>query len=59
MKLEELKQIGSAEEYLNKTLSNIYINGPIASTDFEVLSYISIFHPELIEKYIDIPRSFL
>ena len=53
MKLEELKQIGSAEEYLNKTLSNIYINGPIASTDFEVLSYISIFHPELIEKYID------
>lgn len=53
MKIEELKNRDGAEYVLDQTLSNIYKNGPIKSTDFEILSYIYIFHPDLIEKHID------
>lgn len=53
MKIEELKNRNIAEEILCHTLSSIYKNGPVKSTDFETLSYISIFHPDLLEKYID------
>lgn len=50
MKIEELKNRNIAEEILCHTLSSIYKNGPVKSTDFETLSYISIFHPDLLEK---------
>lgn len=53
MKIEELSLRDNAEFVLVRTLSNIYKNGPIKSTDFELLSYISIFHPDLIENQID------
>ncbi len=38
---------------LGRTLSKIYKIGPVKSTDYEILSYISIFHPDLIEQHID------
>ena len=53
MKIEDLKNRDKAESVLAQTLTYIYENGPIRSTDFEILSYISIFHPDLIEKHID------
>jgi ATP-dependent RNA helicase DOB1 len=53
MKIEELINRDNAECVLIRTLSNIYKNGPIKSTDFEILSYISIFHSDLIENQID------
>lgn len=53
MKIEELKNRDFAEDILGQTLSNIYKTGPIKPTDYEILSYISIFHPNLIEQHID------
>lgn len=53
MKIEELKNRDIAEDVLGETLSSIYKNGPVKSTDHEILSYISIFHPDLIEQHID------
>lgn len=53
MKIEELKNRNFAEDMLGRTLSKIYKIGPVKSTDYEILSYISIFHPDLIEQHID------
>lgn len=53
MKIEELKNRDFAEDMLGQTLSSIYKIGPVKPTDYEVLSYISIFHPDLIEQHID------
>ena len=53
MKIEELQNIRYAKGLLAEIFSNIYKYGPVKSTDFEILAYISIFHPKLIEKYID------
>lgn len=53
MKIEELKNRNFAEDILGRILSNIYKIGPVRSTDYEILSYISIFHPDLIEQHID------
>ncbi len=53
MKIEELKNRDFAEDILGRTLSRIYKIGPIKSTDYEILSYISIFHPDLIAQHID------
>lgn len=53
MKIEELRNRNFAEDMLGRTLSKIYKIGPVKSTDYEILSYISIFHPDLIEQHID------
>ena len=53
MKIEDLKNRDFAEDVLERTLSSIYKIGPVKSTDYEILSYISIFHPDLIEQHID------
>lgn len=53
MKIEELKSRSFAEYVLSHTLSKIYKIGPIKPTDYEILSYISIFHPDLIKQHID------
>lgn len=53
MKIEDLKNRDFAEDMLGRTLSSIYKIGPVKSTDYEILSYISIFHHDLIEQHID------
>lgn len=53
MKIEDLKNRDFAEYVLGRTLSSIYKIGPVKSTDYEILSYISIFHRDLIEEHID------
>jgi replicative superfamily II helicase len=53
MKIEDLKNRDFAEYVLGRTLSSIYKIGPVKSTDYEILSYISIFHRDLIEENID------
>lgn len=53
MKLKDLQNRDFAEVTLGKTLAKIYKSGPVEATDYEILSYISIFHPRLIEKHID------
>lgn len=53
MKLKDLQNRDFAEVILGKTLAKIYILGPVDVTDYEILSYISIFHPYLIELHID------
>lgn len=53
MKIKDLQNNEIAEVTLGKTLAKIYKSGPVDATDYEILSYISIFHPKLIEKHID------
>lgn len=53
MKIKDLQNRDFAEVMLGKTLAKIYKLGPIDATDYEILSYISIFHPDLIEQHID------
>lgn len=53
MKIKDLQNRKFAEVMLGKTLAKIYKSGPVDATDYEILSYISIFHPKLIEKHID------
>lgn len=53
MKLKDLQNRDFAEVMLGKTLAKIYKLGPVDATDYEILSYISIFHPYLIELHID------
>ncbi len=53
MKIKDLQNRDFAEVMLGKTLAKIYKLGPIDATDYEILSYISIFHLNLIEKHID------
>lgn len=53
MKLFELKNENKAREILVSILAHIYKQGPVCSQDLEVLSYISIFHPQIMSEYID------
>lgn len=53
MKLFELKNENKAREILVSILAHIYKKGPVCSQDLEVLSYISIFHPQIMSEYID------
>lgn len=53
MKLFDLKNENKAREILVSILAHIYKKGPVCSQDLEVLSYISIFHPQIMSEYID------
>lgn len=53
MKIKDLQNRDFAEVLLSKTLAKIYKSGPVDATDYEILSYISIFHSDLIEQHID------
>lgn len=53
MKIKDLQNRDFAEVMLGKTLAKIYKIGPVDATDYEILSYISIFHPNLIKLHID------
>lgn len=53
MKIKDLQNRDFAEVILGKTLAKIYKSGPVDATDYEILSYISIFHPDLIKHHID------
>lgn len=53
MKIKDLQNRDFAEVMLEKTLAKIYKIGPVDATDYEILSYISIFHPNLIKLHID------
>ena len=49
MKLKDLQNRDFAEVMLGKTLAKIYKLGPVDATDYEILSYISIFRQERCE----------
>lgn len=53
MKIKDLQNRDFAEVMLGKTLAKIFESGPVDATDYEILSYISIFHSDLIEQHID------
>ena len=42
----------NVESILSQAINHIYTNGPISTTDMEVLSYISIYQPDLFSKYL-------
>ena len=52
MKLIEDIIYNNVESILSQAINHIYTNGPISTTDMEVLSYISIYQPDLFSKYL-------
>ena len=50
--IEDIIYNNNVESILSQAINHIYTNGPISTTDMEVLSYISIYQPDLFSKYL-------
>ena len=50
--IEDIINNNNVESILTQAINHIYTNGPISTTDMEVLSYISIYQPDLFGKYL-------
>ena len=50
--IEDIIYNNNVESILSQAINHIYTNGPISTTDMEVLSYISIYQPDLFSKHL-------
>ena len=57
--IEDIIYNNNVESILSQAINHIYTNGPISTTDMEVLSYISIYQPDLFSKHLSTTINYL